>query len=76
MPEVTIKYKGKKAFKALQDLAKVFDLVIKQQEESQQQQRLPIRFSKNPDANSLSGIWKDKPVTIEALRKKAWGDRL
>ena len=31
---------------------------------------LPIRFADKPDANALSGIWKDNPVTIEELRKK------
>jgi len=35
---------------------------------------LPIRFADKPDANALSGIWKDNPVTIEDLRKKAWGE--
>jgi hypothetical protein len=37
---------------------------------------LPIRFSKNPNANALSGIWKRKPLTIKELREKAWGNRL
>ena len=37
---------------------------------------LPIRFADKPDVNALSGIWRDNPLTIEELRKKAWGDRL
>jgi hypothetical protein len=37
---------------------------------------LPVRFARKPNANALSGIWKDKPVTLEELRKKAWGNRL
>jgi hypothetical protein len=38
--------------------------------------QLPIRFAKKPDANALSGIWKDNPITLEELREKAWGNRL
>lgn len=76
MPEVIIKYKNIKALKALQDLAKTFDLIIEQPEGKKQQLDLPIRFAQKPDVNALSGIWKDKPVTLEELRKKAWGDRL
>ena len=77
MPEVIIKYKNAKALKALQDLAKAFDMVIeKPVRKKQDAMELPIRFAENPDVNALSGIWKDKPVTLEELRKNAWGDRL
>jgi hypothetical protein len=77
MPEVIIKYKNSKALKALQDLAKAFDMVIEKPAEKKRDiTDLPIRFADKPDANALSGIWKDKPVTFEELRKKAWGDRL
>ena len=37
---------------------------------------LPISFAKEPDFMSLAGIWKDKNITIEELRKTAWGDRM
>ncbi|BAU56119.1 hypothetical protein [Mucilaginibacter gotjawali] len=73
MPEVIIKYKNIKALKALQELAKTFDLVIEQPEGKKPRLDLPVRFAQKPDANALSGIWKDKPVTLEELRKKAWG---
>jgi len=76
MPEVIIKYKNSKALKALQDLAKTFDLVIEQPGFNKKHVDLPIRFAKKPNANALSGIWKDKPVTLEELREKAWGNRL
>ncbi len=26
-----------------------------------------------PDFNSVFGIWKDKDITLEEIRKKAWG---
>jgi len=77
MPEVIIKYKSAKALKALQDLAKAFDMVIEKPEaDKKRETNLPIRFAKKPDVNALSGIWKDNPMTIEELREKAWGDRL
>ncbi len=75
MPEVIIKYKNVKALKALRDLAKSFDMVI-EKPAGKDVANLPIRFASKPDANALFGIWKDKPVTIEKLRKKAWGERL
>jgi hypothetical protein len=77
MPEVIIKYKNTKSLKALQDLAKAFDMEIEKPIEKDKVTRnVPIRFSTKPDANALSGIWKDTPMSIEELRKKAWGDRL
>ena len=78
MPEVIIKYNNAKALKALQDLAKAFDMIIESSPNGENRSRadLPIRFSNKPDANALSGIWKDKPVTLEELREKAWGNRI
>jgi len=79
MPEVIIKYKGQKALKALQDLAKAFDMEIEQPIASEnltnaeKYKHLPIRFAENPDANALSGIWKDNPITLEEIRKESWG---
>ncbi len=77
MPEVIIKYKNSKSLKALQELAKTFDMVIETPVEKEKGiSSLPIRFAKKPNANALSGIWKDNPITLEEHRKKAWGDRL
>ena len=77
MPEVTVKYKNNKSLKALQDLAKAFDMEIENPvEKGKDAKNAPIRFSAKPDANALSGIWKETPMTIEDLRKKAWGDRM
>jgi hypothetical protein len=77
MPEVIIKYKNTKSLKALQDLAKAFDMEIEKPIEKDKEARnAPIRFSTKPDVNALSGIWKDTPMTLEDLRKKAWGSRL
>ena len=82
MPEVTVKYKSAKALKALQDLAKMFDIVI----ETPLGERpfgdvtrlgeLPVTFSKDPDVTALAGIWQGKDITLNELRKKAWGERL
>jgi hypothetical protein len=37
---------------------------------------LPITFAKNPDFMALAGIWKDKNINPDQLRKEAWGGRL
>ena len=76
MPEVIIKYKNAKALKALRDFAKAFDMVIEKPTQQKEYPGIPIRFSKKPNANALSGIWKYNPITLDELRKKAWGDRL
>jgi len=76
MPEVTIKYKGAKALKALQDLTKMFDMVIESPVNNNRSADLPITFSKNPDVKALAGIWQGRDITLEELRKEAWGDRI
>jgi hypothetical protein len=76
MPEVTIKYKGAKALKALQDLTKMFDMVIENPANNKRIANLPVTFSKNPDVKALAGIWQGKDITLEELRKEAWGDRV
>ncbi len=82
MPEVTVKYKSAKALKALQDLAKMFDIVIEKStsvtrlQNGRQTSHLPITFAKNPDVKALAGIWQGRDITLEELRKEAWGDRL
>jgi hypothetical protein len=82
MPEVVVKYKGQKALKALRDVAKAFDMEIElpaSKEELPNPEKykyLPIQFAENPDFTVLAGIWKDRDITQEELRKKAWGNRL
>ncbi|TAK48123.1 MAG: hypothetical protein EPO28_01335 [Saprospiraceae bacterium] len=37
----------------------------------------PIQWAEEPEnVEELFGIWKDNPMTLEELRKLAWGDRL
>jgi hypothetical protein len=82
MPEVIVKYKSAKALKALQDLTRMFDIVIEKPtdknaaHENERIAGLPITFSKNPDVTALAGIWEGRDITLEGLRKEAWGDRL
>jgi hypothetical protein len=82
MPEVIIKCKTEKALKALQDLAKLFDMSIKTSstgsaiKEKSKSKDLPITFAENPDVTALAGIWEGKDITLEQLRKDAWGDRV
>jgi hypothetical protein len=37
---------------------------------------LPITFAEKADFKALAGIWKDKQIDADALRKAAWGNRL
>ena len=83
MPEVLIKYKSEKVLKALYDLAKVFDISIEKQVKSTlpnnndlSPDKLPISFAQNPDVTALAGIWEGRDITLEKLRKEAWGDRI
>jgi hypothetical protein len=36
----------------------------------------PIQWAEEPDVMALAGIWEGKEITLEELRKQAWGDRL
>lgn len=82
MPEVIVRYKTEKTLQALRDFAKYFDIIIeplntkKSEKQNPPTTDLPVRVAKKPDANALSGIWKDHPLTIEDLRNKAWGERI
>jgi hypothetical protein len=81
MHEVTVKYKSAKALKALQDLAKMFDIVIESPVSSKPSSEngsgdMPITFAQDPDVKALAGIWQGRDITLEELRKEAWGDRI
>ena len=76
MPEVIVKYKSAKALKAIQDLSKLFDIVIEKTHESNDTSHLPITFAAKPDIKALAGIWQNKDITLEQLRKEAWGERI
>jgi hypothetical protein len=82
MPELIIKYKSAKVLKALQELAKTLDIVIEKpiannpNINEEKSSNLPITFSKKPDVTALAGIWQGRDITLEQLRKEAWGDRL
>jgi hypothetical protein len=82
MPEITIKYKGSKALKAIKELAEMFDMVIEgplpsnKPANDKPAKDLPITFAKHPDVTALAGIWKGRDITLAQLRKEAWGERL
>jgi len=82
MPEVIIKYKNSKVLKALRDLTKSLDIVIEQPlmdnlpNVGEQLPDIPITFAKNPNVTALAGIWQGRNVTLQELRKEAWGGRL
>ena len=37
---------------------------------------LPITYAKKADFMQAAGIWKDKDIDPEVLRREAWGNRL
>ncbi len=82
MPEVIIKYKNAKVLDVLKDIAKYFDFVVLQPKskkstgEAKKTDSPPIVFAKEPDITALAGIWKDKNISLNDLRKNAWGGRL
>ncbi len=88
MQEITIRYTDPKVLLLLRDFAKHFDFVIeehrlkkepkisKHSDVKEREEPLPIEYSANPDITALAGIWKGKEISLETLRKKAWGDRL
>jgi hypothetical protein len=41
-----------------------------------EEDNLPITYAEKADVMALAGIWKGREVTIEELRKNAWGNRL
>ncbi|SEL93949.1 hypothetical protein [Parapedobacter koreensis] len=84
MQEVTLKFKNSKTMEALLDFAKKFDVVVEKKVPIQKtkgapksdQNQLPITFAKHADVTALAGIWKDREISLEELRKDAWADRI
>ena len=77
---IALKYKTAKALSALKDFAKYFDFVLEKSKKAAgnaaKTDALPITFAENPDVTALAGIWKGKNISLNELRKKAWGERL
>ena len=82
MPEITLKYKNEKALHALQDLSRYLDFVVKKPVSAKKAHNekkagpLPITFAADPDVTALAGIWKNKNISLDDLRKNAWGNRI
>ena len=80
MPVIIIKYKSSKTLRLLEDLSRHLGFLIESpappKAEPGKDRHIPIDFATDPDVTALAGIWKDREITLEQLRKKAWGDRL
>ena len=79
MPEILIRSTNVDALKKLADLVRVFGFEVITSADTtptKNLSHLPITFAKKPNVLALAGIWKDKNITLEQLRKDAWGDRL
>ncbi|MFM2047645.1 MAG: hypothetical protein RI955_191 [Bacteroidota bacterium] len=86
MPEVTIKYNNKNVLNLLKDFSKYFEMEIIEKKEKKtttpRKGKLKI-YNKDTSAQNtnkdgilaLAGIWKDKNITLEEIREKAWGNR-
>ncbi len=64
--KIVIDISNEEKAKHLIDILKDIPYVKSIKVESQKKQR-------KPDFESVFGIWKDRDITIENLRKKAWG---
>ena len=81
MPQLIIKYKSKKTLEILNSLAEYLNFVVEpciepNVKKNAKKSDLPIQFAEKPDVLALAGIWKGRTITLEELRKDAWGDRL
>ena len=81
MPEVIIKYKNARVLEVLSAFAKYFDFDVehpkpKKKIKEDLNSSLPIVFADKPNVTALAGIWKDRDISLEDLRKNAWGNRI
>jgi len=76
MERLIIEVNNHKNMEFLSELLGKFDFIRsikKEKAMTKSKNNLPIEWSKkNADIMALAGIWKDKPKTIEEIRKKAW----
>lgn len=78
MKTVTVALKNSKAFQILKDLENVdlIELLMPDKNRNKILNQLkPKRNSLKESFFDLKGIWKDKNISLESIRKKAWPQR-
>lgn len=76
--ELIIKFKDIADFNILLPLLKRLGVSFREKTNKPKPEKnaLPITFAKQPNFMALTGIWHDKNITAEQLRKEAWGNRI
>ena len=69
--EITIKIKDNKSCQTLLGLLKKLNIetVVKETPSKKS------KFKSSKEFRSLSGLWKDRDITIEQIREKGWPQR-
>lgn len=72
MKALIVRTENEAALRKLGELLRTLNFEVEQVEEK------PVSVSEpfEPDFMSLAGLWKDRDITQEELRKAAWGNRL
>jgi len=74
----TIEIRNEKALKLLESLESIDFIKFKETEEDKMKFLLglkPKNSSKDNLFNDLKGIWKDREISLEQIRSKAWPKR-
>lgn len=77
MKEIIIRSSNLVALQKLEELLSLFDFEIERREiPAEKEVALPVSYSEKPNILALAGIWKDQDISLESIRKEAWGDRI
>jgi len=77
MKEIIIRSSNLVALQKLEELLSLFDFEIERREiPAAKEVALPVSYSEKPNILALAGIWKDQDISLESIRKEAWGDRI
>lgn len=77
MKEIIIRSSNLIALQKLEELLSLFDFEIERRETPDEKKiLLPVNYSSRPNVTALAGIWKGQDISLESIRKEAWGNRL
>jgi hypothetical protein len=75
--ELVIKINNLSDFNILRTLLKRLGISFEEKtKKAESKNKLPISYAEKPDFMAMAGIWKNKNINSEQLRKEAWGNRL
>lgn len=76
MRELIIRSASEPALQRLEVLLRWLGFHVTHRKPETKRAKPPVSYAEEPDFRALAGIWADRSVRQEDLRKQAWGGRM